>query len=129
WTEKNPIIDLSLFSGRNFLIGTIALTLGYTVYFGNVVILPLWLQTQMGYTPTWAGLAAAPVGILPFFLTPFVGRYMFKFDLRLIVSLGFIVFALTSFWQANFYTDVGYIQLIEPRFVQGLALAFFFTPL
>ncbi len=128
-TEKNPIIDLTLFLGRNFTIGTIALTLGYLVYFSNVVIFPLWLQTQMGYTPTWAGLAAAPVGILPFFLTPFVGNYMDKFDLRLIISLGFIVFAITSFWQSNFYTQVGYVQLIEPRFVQGLGITFFFTPL
>lgn len=128
-TEKHPIIDLGLFSGRNFAIGTIALTFGYMVYFSNVVIFPLWLQTQMGYTPTWAGLAAAPVGILPFFLSPFVGNYMGKFDLRLIASLGFIVFALTSFWQSNFYTQVGFIQLVEPRFVQGLGITFFFIPL
>lgn len=128
-TEKQPIIDLSLFFKRNFTIGTIALTLGFMVYFSNVVIFPLWLQTQMGYTPTWAGLAAAPVGVLPFFLTPFVGLYMGKFDLRAIVSLGFIVFAATSFWQSNFYTEVGFIQLIEPRFIQGLGITFFFTPL
>src|SRR5579885_273422 len=65
-TDKTPIIDLTLFTGRNFTIGTIALTLGYFVYFSNVVIFPLWLQTQMGYTPTWAGLAAATVGIMRF---------------------------------------------------------------
>jgi DHA2 family multidrug resistance protein len=128
-TEKHPIVDLSLFLIRNFTIGTVSLTFGYLVYFSNVVIFPLWLQTQMGYTPTWAGLAAAPVGLLPFFLTPFVGHYMGKFDLRIIISLGFIVFAFTSFWQSNFYTNVGYAQLIEPRFIQGLGLTFFFTPL
>ena len=128
-TESYPIIDLTLFAGRNFTIGTIALTLGFTVYFSNVVIFPLWLQTQMGYTPTWAGLAAAPVGILPFLLTPFVGNYMGKFDLRAIISIGFIMFAATSFAQSNFYTDVGYWQLVKPRFWQGLGLAFFFTPL
>jgi DHA2 family multidrug resistance protein len=99
------------------------------VYFSNVVIFPLWLQTQMGYTPTWAGFAAAPVGILPFFLTPFIGLYMAKVDLRLIVSVGFVVFAVTSFQQSNFYADVGFVQLIEPRFWQGLGITFFFTPL
>lgn len=128
-TERYPIIDLTLFSVRNFTIGTAVLTLGYLVYFSNVVIFPLWLQTQMGYTATWAGLAAAPVGILPFLLTPFVGVYMGKFDLRAIISVGFIVFAITSFWQSNFYTDVGFLQLIEPRFLQGLGITFFFTPL
>ncbi|KTD70170.1 MULTISPECIES: DHA2 family efflux MFS transporter permease subunit [Legionella] len=128
-TQSHPIIDLYLFADRNFTIGTISLTFGYLVYFATVVIFPLWLQTQMGYTPTWAGLAVAPVGILPFFLTPIVGNYMGKFDLRIIISLGFIVFVVTSLWQSNFYTDVGFIQLLEPRLVQGIGIAFFFTPL
>jgi DHA2 family multidrug resistance protein len=128
-TDNHPIIDLRLFAKRNFCLGTIALTMGYLVYFSNVVIFPLWLQLEMGYTPTWAGLAAAPVGILPFLLSPFVGLYMSKFDLRMIITTGFIVFSITSFWQANFYTDVGFDQLIAPRFVQGLGITFFFTPL
>jgi DHA2 family multidrug resistance protein len=128
-TEQHPVIDLWLFAERNFTLGTVALTLGFMVYFSNVVIFPLWLQTQMGYTPTWAGLASAPVGILPFLLTPFVGNYMGRFDLRMIISLGFLVFAITSLWQTQFYTQVGFWQLAEPRFAQGLGLAFFFTPL
>lgn len=128
-TQCDPIIDLYLFANRNFTVGVICLTLGFMVYFANVVIFPLWLQTQMGYTPTWAGLAAAPVGVLPFFLTPIVGNYMGKFDLRIITSIGFGVFVITSLWQSNFYTGIGFVQLIEPRFIQGLGLAFFFTPL
>ncbi|MFT4059718.1 MAG: DHA2 family efflux MFS transporter permease subunit [Legionella sp.] len=128
-TQCDPIIDLYLFEDKTFTIGVICLTLGFLVYFGNVVIFPLWLQTQMGYTPTWAGFAAAPVGIIPFLLTPLVGKYMGRFDLRIIVSLGFFVFIITSIWQSTFYTDVGFIQLIMPRFYQGFGLAFFFTPL
>lgn len=128
-TDANPVVDFKLFTNRNFLVGVVALTLGYMVYFSNVVIFPLWLQTQMGYTPTWAGLAAAPVGILPFLLSPIVGLYMNKFNLRLLISFGFIIFVATSFWQSNFYTEVGYVQLIKPRFLQGLGLACFFTPI
>lgn len=128
-TEKHPVIDLTLFYGRNFFIGTTALTLGFMVYFANVVIFPLWLQTQMGYTPTWAGLASAPIGILPFLLTPFVGRYMHRVDLRLIVSAGFLIFGLVSFWYSTFNIDVSFKQLIAPRFIQGLGITFFFTPL
>lgn len=128
-TQEHPIIDLRLLANRNFAIGTISLTFGFMVYFSNVVIFPLWLQTQMGYTPTWAGLAAAPVGILPFFLTPVVGTYMGKFDLRLIISFGFLIFTITSWWQSNFYTGIGFVQLVEPRLIQGLGLALFFTPL
>lgn len=128
-TQCDPLIDLYLFKDRNFTVGVVCLTLGFMVYFSNVVIFPLWLQTQMGYTPTWAGLAAAPVGIFPFLLTPIIGKYMGKFDLRKIISIGFIVFVVTSWWQSSFYTQIGFIQLVEPRLAQGLGLAFFFTPL
>lgn len=128
-TQPEPLIDLFLFEDRNFAVGVICITLGFLVYFSNVVIFPLWLQTQMGYTPTWAGLAVAPVGILPFFLTPIVGTYMNKFDLRLVISIGFLTFIATSYWQSMFYTEVGFSELIVPRFIQGLGLAFFFTPL
>jgi DHA2 family multidrug resistance protein len=127
-TEKNPIIDLTLFTKRNFCFGVIAISFGFMVYFANVVIFPLWLQTQMGYTPTWAGLAAAPVGLLPFLFSPFIGRYMYLVDLRWLSSFGFVVFAVTSFWQCDFYTGVGFSQLVAPRFVQGLGIAFFFIP-
>jgi len=128
-TEKNPVVDLRLFAKRNFLIGTIVLTSGYLVYFSNVVIFPLWLQTQLGYTATWAGLAAAPVGILPVFLTPLVGRYMYKVDLRTIISFGFIIFAFTAFWMSRMATNVGFEQLVLPRFMQGIGISCFFTPL
>ncbi|HCA90173.1 MAG: MFS transporter [Legionellaceae bacterium] len=128
-TQSDPIVDLLLFSDRNFAVGVICLTLGFLIYFSNVVIFPLWLQTQMGYTPTWAGLASAPVGFLPVLLTPVVGNYMNQFDLRKIVSLGFFVFMLTSYWQSNFYTGIGFWQLVEPRLIQGLGISCFFTPL
>ncbi len=99
------------------------------VFFSNVVIFPLWLQTQMGYTPTWAGLAAAPVGILPFLLSPLVGLFLPKMNMRIIVTVGFIFFAGTSFWQSNFYTDIGYLQLINPDFYRDSESRLFFTPI
>jgi hypothetical protein len=57
-TERHPIMHLSLFRGINFTVGTVAISLGYLVFFGNIVIFSLWLQTQMAYTATWAGFAA-----------------------------------------------------------------------
>lgn len=128
-TEKHPIVDLSLFANRNFTIGTIALSFGYLVFFANIVIFPLWLQTQMGYTPTWAGLAAAPVGILSVLFSPIVGANIHRLDLRVIASFGFIIFAVSSFWSASFNSSVSYEQLIMPRIIQGLGIACFFTPL
>jgi MFS transporter, DHA2 family, multidrug resistance protein len=128
-TEYHPIIDLALFKIRNFAIGTIAISLGYLVYFGNIVIFPLWLQTQMGYTAVWAGLATAPVGVLALVFSPLVGNTMHKIDPRIYASIGFSVFAGVSFWCDSFNTNVDFIQLITPRFFQGIGISCFFIPL
>ncbi len=127
-TEKHPVVDLTLFKERNFTVGTIAMSFGYMVFFGGVVIFPLWLQTNLGYTAVWAGLAAAPIGVLSVILSPVVGRNIHKADLRAIASFSFIVFALVSFWTSTFPSDVDFTHLIWPRFVQGIAMATFFTP-
>ncbi|MBS0341704.1 MAG: DHA2 family efflux MFS transporter permease subunit, partial [Proteobacteria bacterium] len=72
-TEKHPVVDLSLFKRRNFWTGAVATAIAYGLFFGNVVLLPLWLQQFMGYTATQAGMAMAPVGLLAIVLSPAVG--------------------------------------------------------
>ena len=59
-TEEHPIVDLTLFKIRNFTVSTVAMLCAYGLFFGNVVLLPLWLQQYMGYTATLAGLVLAP---------------------------------------------------------------------
>ncbi len=128
-TEAHPVVDLQLFRKRNFAIGTITLSLAYLTFFGNVVILPLWLQTQMEYTATWAGLAAAPIGLLSLVFSPMVGKNLHRVDLRIFATVAFVIFAGVSFWTSGFNTDIGYFQLFLPRFIQGVGVAFFFVPL
>ena len=103
--EKYPIVDLSLFKDRNFTVGVIATSLGFMVYMGTLTLLPLVLQTNLGYTSTWAGLAAAPVGILPVFLSPIIGRFGNKADMRLLVTASFLTFAFTFYWRCLLYTS------------------------
>jgi DHA2 family multidrug resistance protein len=128
-TEAHPIVDLRLFKIRNFSAGAIALSLGYGVFLGNVVLLPLWLQTQMGYTASWAGLVLAPTGVLAFLLSPVVGKNLTRVDPRLFATAGLLVFALASFWRSDFTTDANYAQLAWPQLVIGMGVAMFFTPL
>ena len=90
--EKYPIVDLSLFKNRNFTIGVVATSLGFMVYMGTLTLLPLVLQSNLGYTATWAGLAAAPVGFLPIILSPIIGKFGNRVDMRLFVSASFLVF-------------------------------------
>ncbi len=126
---KHPIVELSLFKGRNFTVGTLALTLGMFAFFGINVIFPLWLQTTLGYTATWAGLASAPVGVLAFLMAPVIGANIQRLELRAVVTFAFVVFAGTSFWFASFDSSASFGTLIVPRFVMGIGIACFFIPL
>ncbi len=128
-TDRHPVVDFHLLGQRNFMIGTLVLSVGYLVFFGNVVILPLWLQTNMGYTATWAGLATAPIGIVPVILSAVVGKYMNRIDLRLWATFSFAIFAAVSFWNSHFNTDVTFAQIVLPRLLMGFGVVTFFVPL
>jgi DHA2 family multidrug resistance protein len=128
-TEKEPIVDLRLFARRNFLWGTLSLSIAYGLFFGNVVLLPLWLQQYMGYTATWAGLVTAPVGILAIVLSPWVGKNVAKIDPRKLTSVAFLGFGLVLWMRSRFNTQVDFNVLLLPTILQGAAMAFFFIPL
>ncbi len=131
WTyfQKYPIVDFSFFKNRNFIIGTICVTLGFLVYFGSTVTVPLWLQTEQNYNAFWAGVAVAPIGIVPLFLSTTLGKLMGRVDLRNFVALSFLLFSLGFFYQANFTTEVDLYTIMKARFFQGFGVAFFFLPL
>jgi MFS transporter, DHA2 family, multidrug resistance protein len=128
-TEKHPIVDLSLFRSRNFTVSTIAMLFAYGLFFGNVVLLPLWLQEYMGYTATLAGLVLAPVGFLAIVLSPVVGHYSSRIDPRILVSISFAIFSLVLFMRADFNTNATIGTLMLPTIVQGAGMAAFFIPL
>jgi len=129
FTEEHPVVDLTLFAGRNFTVSTVSLSLAYGLFFGNVVLLPLWLQQYMGYTATLAGLVLAPVGLLAIFATPIVGKLTHKVDPRIFVTFSFTVFAIVLFMRANFNTNATIGVLLVPTLIQGIAMATFFIPL
>ncbi|MDC9590169.1 multidrug efflux MFS transporter permease subunit EmrB [Xenorhabdus sp. XENO-10] len=129
-TDDHPIIDLSLFKQRNFSIGTLSISLGFMMYFGSIVLLPQLLQEVFGYTATWAGFAAAPVGLLPLLLSPVIGKFGHKIDMRYIVTFSFVTYAICFYWRAyTFEPGMDFAAVAWPQFVQGLAMACFFMPL
>jgi DHA2 family multidrug resistance protein len=128
-TERHPIVDLSLFKRRNFWTSSLAMSLAYGAFFGNVVLLPLWLQEYMGYTATLAGIALAPVGIFAIALTPLVGRYLNRTDPRIFATAAFLIFALALLMRSQFNTNATLTTVLIPTIVQGGAMAFFFVPL
>jgi len=128
-TDKHPVVDLSLFKRRNFWTGAFATAVAYGVFFGNVVILPLWLQQYMGYTATQAGMVMAPVGMLAIFFSPIVGLTVSKVDPRRFATFSFLVFALVMWMRSHLNTNADLWTIMIPTIIQGVAMAFFFIPL
>ncbi|QCX48389.1 DHA2 family efflux MFS transporter permease subunit [Ralstonia pseudosolanacearum] len=128
-TEEHPVVDLTLFKGRNFSAGVVAISVAYGLFFGNLVILPLWLQTIVGYTATDAGLVMAPVGIFAILLSPVIGKNLPKMDARWVATTAFITFALVFWMRSHFTIQVDTWTLMVPTLIQGAAMAMFFIPL
>ena len=126
--HKNPVVELRLLGRRNFLVGVSCLSLGMFAFFGGTVVMPMWVQEVMGYTATWAGFVVAPIGLLAIFLSPLVGAFQNKFDLRVLNTIGFGIFAACSFWMATLNTTAAYAELALPRFLMGAGIALFFVP-
>jgi DHA2 family multidrug resistance protein len=121
-TDEAPAIDLSVFKSRNWLASTLSLSLMFGIFFGNIVLTPLWLQQQMGYTATWAGYATAPMGILAVLSSPLIGRLLPRVDARRMVSVGMLLLAASFFMRAHLTTDSGYANVAIPMFVLGAGI-------
>jgi DHA2 family multidrug resistance protein len=127
-TEKNPIVDLRIFRHRGFTAAATTYAVGFGAFFASIVILPLWLQTNMGYTATWAGYATGIMGILAIFSSPLVGKAVEKIDARLIISLGIVGLGLIMVWRTGFNSDVTFLQMAIPTLITGVFMVMFFVP-
>ena len=128
-TDKNPIVDLTLFKQRNFLGGTVAIAVAYAIFFGTLVLLPQWMQEYLGYRAVDAGLATAPLGIFAVIGAPIMGKILPRSDARVIGTFAFIGFAIVYYMRTFFYTDINEGRIILPTLLQGVPMALFFAPL
>ena len=126
-TEKHPIVDLSHFRSRNFAVGTVAFCLGYAAMFANTVLLPLWLQTQLGYIATWAGLVMAPAGVVAVIMSPVSTKLFGRLDTRISASISLALFSIAFLLRAGLPPDANFGAFIAPMCFQGAAMGFFFT--
>jgi DHA2 family multidrug resistance protein len=125
-TEEHPVVDLSLFRSRNFTLGTIVFCLGNGVFLANMLLIPLWLQTQLGYTATWAGLVSAPTGAVAVLVMPLAARMMSRFDARLVATVAFAASAVSYFMRAGLTADASFMAIALPLMVQGISSGSFF---
>ena len=127
-TDAHPIVDLKVFRHRGFTAATIIMSLSFGAFFSSVVLIPLWLQTNMGYTAGWAGKAMAFQGVLAVVMSPIVARLMSKVDLRALVCFGVTMMGAVALWRTHFASNMDFAAVSLPNFVQGLAMPFFFIP-
>src|SRR5580698_9592872 len=128
-TEDNPIVDLRLFTQRNFLGGTIAISVASGLFFGNLVLLPQWMQEYLNYRSVDAGLVTAPLGVFAVLLTPVMGRVLPRSDARVIATLAFVGFAIVFYMRSKYVIEIDTWHLVLPTLLQGIPMAMFFVPL
>ncbi len=128
-TDPNPIVDLRVFRHRGFTAGAVTIAIGFGAYFSMIVLIPLWLQTSLNYTATWAGYVMAFNGILAVVFSPIVARLVNRVDPRLLVSFGLLLMASMGFMRTGFTTGAPFWTLAIPNLIQGIGVPFFFVPL
>jgi DHA2 family multidrug resistance protein len=127
--SSDPIIDLHVFRNRTYATGVFMMTIVGFVLYGSLVLLPLMLQTLLGYPSLQAGIAMAPRGMGSLIGMPLVGTLIGKFDARKLVAIGFVAGGLTLIWLGQLNLNAGYWDIFWPQFCQGLGLAALFVPL
>ena len=124
-----PVVNLRVFKNRTYSTGVFLMAMLGVGLYGTTVLIPLVLQTLLGYPALRAGIAMAPRGLGSFIAMPLVGLIMTKFDPRKLLTLGMIVCAMTLFQFSRLNLQAGYWDYFWPQFEMGLALGFLFVPL
>jgi len=127
-TDNHPIVDLRVFRHRGFTGAVITIAITFGTFFATIIIGPLWLQTNMGYTATWAGLTTALGGVLAVFMSPIVPRLMRFMDARALVSFGVAGLAVVALMRTHFASNADYWAIAFTYLAQGYAMPFFFVP-
>jgi MFS transporter, DHA2 family, multidrug resistance protein len=125
----HPIVDLRVFRDRSYATGVFLMTvLGFVLY-GSLVLLPIMLQTLLGYSSVEAGEAMAPRGVGSLIMMPIVGALTAKVDARKLLVCGLVIGGVTMWWLGGLNLNAGYWDIFWPQFLQGAGMALLFVPL
>ena len=128
-TTGEPIVDLHVLKDRNFAVGTFLTSAYGVVLYGVTAMLPLFLQTLMGYPALQSGLAVSPRGIGSLISMFLVGRLVAFLDNRLLLAIGFGILAVSSFMFSHINLEIAMSNITWPAIVNGFATGFIFVPL
>lgn len=128
-TDEHPIVDIRVFRHRGFSSCMLVLALAFGSFFGVNVLTPLWLQYNMGYNTTWAGMVVAWGGVLSVVFSPVAANLAGKIDARRLIFFGVLWLGLNMFWRSLATSDMGYWNICLPLFFMGVGMPMFYVPL
>src|SRR5947209_441504 len=126
---EHPVVHLNVFKIRTYSTGVFLMTvLGFVLY-GSTVLLPLWLQTLMGYSALQAGMAMLPRGLGSFLFMPVVGMLMSKIEARKLLGAGLMIASFSIYQLSKLNLNAGYWDIFWPQLLQGTSMGLLFVPL
>lgn len=124
-----PLTDFRAFRDRNFAVGTVVIAIFSAILYSSVTMLPLFLQTLLGYTAAHSGLAIAPRGLGSLLGLPIVGRLVAVVDGRWLVVVGISLLGISNYMLGHLNLEVGMGDIVLPNFIMGLGMSCIFVPL
>jgi len=126
---EHPVVDLRALANRSFSAGVFLISLLGFILYSSLVLLPIYLQTLLGYPAYNSGLALSPRGIGALIFTPIAGYLTGKTDPRRLLAVGLVLGSITMFQLSGLNLNAGYWDIFWPQVWQGVALSFLFIPL
>ena len=128
-TDDHPIVDLRVFRHRGFAVSAAAMSLTFGAFFASIVLLPLWLQINLGYTSTLSGYVLAFQAVFGVIIAPVAAILMTRIDSRAIMSAGLAILAVAIFYRAGYALNISFEKMILPQLAMGFGIPLFFVPL
>src|ERR1051325_6235343 len=119
--SKEPIVDLRVMANRNFAVGTSLMIVMGIVLYGTIALLPLFLQTLMGYPAVESGMAVSPRGFGSIISMGIVGQLIGKIDNRYLIMFGFSLLAFSIYQLADINLQISVSSIVWPNIISGLA--------
>src|SRR5271156_3228673 len=129
WRHKDPIIDLHLFRDRTFAVSNLLMFMLGFALLGSTLLLPLFMQTLLGYTAERAGLALMPGGFTIIILLPLVGFLLSRYSPRWLLVLGLVLLSSSLFNMTRFDLQIDFRTAAMARVLQAAGMAFLFVPI
>ena len=126
-TDRHPVVDLQVFRHRGFTVALITQSMSYASFFAVIVLVPMFLQTNLDYTATVAGQAMGFMGVMAVVMSPIVAQLTRKIDTRALICFGVAWMGCMALLRANTITGIDFYDVALPQFLQGFGMPFFFV--